>query len=572
MDTIIILGLSCLISAIITYGLGIFVYAKNPDNRVNRFFLLLCIGASYWAVGEFLIWKVNSYENVFFWLKASSFWTVEIVMCIHFILCFADHPVTERKNRKYLLTILYIPAIILACINILTDNIFTIEYSPDFRYYYAPAMADPVYSVATLYFIIVLIWGAYVGLKAQKSAGTDILKRQSSSISIGLLILLGFGSQSVVILPMIGIFAPNLVFIGIVLFSLVISYAILKYGLFILTPESVATNIIQTMPDGLILTDMNGRVINANKTANNLLTKIYPANPVTFTRLPFPESVFSTIRNKITEKGVITDYELIPDSEVIKTVSISGSQVTDPDQNPAGLILIFRDITERKNSEKALKLANEKISLLTHLTRHDISNLVTAISGYLEMLMIEKDENRRKEIYFICQNIIEQITRHLHFSREYQSIGLHEPIWQDCERLVMKAVNDFQNSIVDLSIDLVPADIFADPLSVKVIYNLLENAMRHAKEIARIGIYSREEEDGSLLLIINDDGPGVKPEEKERIFMQGYGKNTGLGLTLAREILEVTDIKIRENGVYGKGARFEIKVPPGSWRKKSAGN
>lgn len=96
--------------------------------------------------------------------------------------------------------------------------------------------------------------------------------------------------------------------------------------------------------------------------------------------------------------------------------------------------------------------------------------------------------------------------------------------------------------------------------------------MRHAKEIARIGIYSREEEDGSLLLIINDDGPGVKPEEKERIFMQGYGKNTGLGLTLAREILEVTDIKIRENGVYGKGARFEIKVPPGSWRKKSAGN
>lgn len=148
-----------------------------------------------------------------------------------------------------------------------TDHIFTVGYSPDFRYYYTPSIGDPIYTAATIYFLAVLFWAIYIGWQARRSAGNDTLKRQSSSVSIGLLILLGFGSQSVVILPLFGIFAPNMVFIGIVLFSVAITYAILKYGLFILTPETVATNIIQTMPDGLLLTDMDGRVITTNNSA-----------------------------------------------------------------------------------------------------------------------------------------------------------------------------------------------------------------------------------------------------------------------------------------------------------------
>ena len=156
----------------------------------------------------------------------------------------------RRENRAYLLMLLYIPAIILAGVNFFTDHIFTVGYSPDFRYYYTPSIGDPIYTAATIYFLAVLFWAIYIGWQARRSAGNDTLKRQSSSVSIGLLILLGFGSQSVVILPFFGIFAPNMVFIGIVLFSVAITYAILKYGLFILTPETVATNIIQTMPDG----------------------------------------------------------------------------------------------------------------------------------------------------------------------------------------------------------------------------------------------------------------------------------------------------------------------------------
>lgn len=55
-------------------------------------------------------------------------------------------------------------------------------------------------------------------------------------------------------------------------------------------------------------------------------------------------------------------------------------------------------------------------------------------------------------------------------------------------------------------------------------------------------------------------------EDKEMIFEHGYGKHTGIGLFLAREILSITGLSIRECGTYQHGVRFEITVPTGKWR------
>jgi len=68
------------------------------------------------------------------------------------------------------------------------------------------------------------------------------------------------------------------------------------------------------------------------------------------------------------------------------------------------------------------------------------------------------------------------------------------------------------------------------------------------------------------LIVCEDDGVGVPAEEKELIFERGFGKNTGLGLALSREILSITGITITENGEPGRGARFELKVPKGAYR------
>jgi signal transduction histidine kinase len=99
----------------------------------------------------------------------------------------------------------------------------------------------------------------------------------------------------------------------------------------------------------------------------------------------------------------------------------------------------------------------------------------------------------------------------------------------------------------------------------KVFFNLFENAMQHGGNVTEIRV-GGEEVTGGLDIIVEDNGTGVPTGEKEKIFEKGFGKNTGLGLFLAKEILEITGIAIRENGAPGKGARFEITVPKGKYR------
>jgi signal transduction histidine kinase len=99
----------------------------------------------------------------------------------------------------------------------------------------------------------------------------------------------------------------------------------------------------------------------------------------------------------------------------------------------------------------------------------------------------------------------------------------------------------------------------------RVFGNLMDNAIRHGEHVTAISITATPSDTG-LTICWEDDGVGVPDSDKERIFERGFGKHTGLGLFLAREILSLTGITIQENGRYGTGARFEMRVPAGSFR------
>lgn len=72
--------------------------------------------------------------------------------------------------------------------------------------------------------------------------------------------------------------------------------------------------------------------------------------------------------------------------------------------------------------------------------------------------------------------------------------------------------------------------------------------------------------DQGLVIYFEDNGTGISEPDKKRLFKRGFGKNTGFGLFLSREILSITGITINETGIYGEGARFEITVPKGVYR------
>jgi signal transduction histidine kinase len=156
----------------------------------------------------------------------------------------------------------------------------------------------------------------------------------------------------------------------------------------------------------------------------------------------------------------------------------------------------------------------------------------------------------------------------IQFTKEYEQIGIKDPAWQDCRTLVDTTAKVAPGKII-VGNDL-PAggEVFADQLITKVFYNLMDNAARYGGKITTIRFYVEDSGDEHRI-ICEDDGVGIPVEEKEKIFERGFGKNTGLGLFLSREILAITGITIRETGEPGKGARFEMTVPKGMYRQST---
>jgi PAS domain S-box-containing protein len=232
---------------------------------------------------------------------------------------------------------------------------------------------------------------------------------------------------------------------------------------------------------------------------------------------------------------------------------------------PIGIYGILRDVTERKQVEDAIEIANKKLNLMNQITRHDIINTITGLLGCVDMAKATNSPEEKEQLLSDIRDLTRVIQRHITFTREYQEIGVQLPQWQNLNDLIDKLLQNFVKCGITFSSDFEKTEIYADPLLEKVFYNLIENAVRYGGKITTIR-FSVEERDGDHVIVCEDDGVGVPHEEKEQIFERGFGKNTGLGLFLAREILDITGITIRENGEPGKGAQFEITVPKGGYR------
>lgn len=234
---------------------------------------------------------------------------------------------------------------------------------------------------------------------------------------------------------------------------------------------------------------------------------------------------------------------------------------------------LVQEITERKRVERELADANKKLVLLASITRHDLFNQITTLQEYLELALLTKDKNPDGAWNHVtsASGTADRIVYTLRFAAEYQKIGITKPIWQEIFTLVQKSEQYISHNQVNLE-NLIPREIeiFADPMIEKVFSNLIENAVRYGKKLTSIR-FSLKTEGNYQVIVCEDDGVGVSIEEKEKIFTYEYGLNTGLGLFLAREILGITGITIRETGEPGSGARFEMVCPSGNIRAVQKG-
>ncbi|MDD1694486.1 MAG: PAS domain S-box protein [Methanoregula sp.] len=275
----------------------------------------------------------------------------------------------------------------------------------------------------------------------------------------------------------------------------------------------------------------------------NQLSQLSPANPV-----------------------AVIDHRIIMPSGELRWHHWSDRAIFDNTGKLIEYQSVGRDITDSKYTEQALNESNKKLNLLSNITRHDILNQLTVLQGSLGLLELEIANPDQRRLISKAIQSSEVIRGQISFTQQYQDIGVQNPRWQNLHAAFTTVCMDDGYTNVSLDQHLVAWEVYADPLLRTVFLNLFENAVMHGGKVTRITVSGVKTPEG-LVIAVEDDGDGIAPVDKERIFRKGVGKHTGLGLFLVKEVLGITGISIRETGESGKGARFEIHVPKGMYRK-----
>ena len=322
---------------------------------------------------------------------------------------------------------------------------------------------------------------------------------------------------------------------------------------------------IENAVESIFIADKSGRYLDVNPSACQLVG--YTRDELLSLSIPDLsdpdnlETAMAGFNTLLTEGRVVQEISLKKKDGTLVPVILNAVML--PDGNVMGFCT---DITERKMTEDALALASRKLTLLSSITRHDILNQLMVLMGYLDMAVEDVTDPKQRKFIEIEILAAKTIQRQIEFTREYQELGLQAPVWLNINESLMQATANLPMRDVKVSIDRTDLEVFADRLFEKVFYNLIDNALRYGGDLmTSISVSSQEEESG-LVIVFEDNGAGISADDKPKLFTRGFGKNTGLGLFLSREILAITGISIKETGEPGKGARFEIIVPNGMYR------
>ena len=234
------------------------------------------------------------------------------------------------------------------------------------------------------------------------------------------------------------------------------------------------------------------------------------------------------------------------------------------------VLIISRDITDRKMAEEAIRQATRKLNLLNFVTFTDIQNANYILDGYISLRKKSATGETDRKYLEKEGEAVKRITSALTFARQYQDLGVKPPHWQDVNRVFIVAISHLDLSRITREVKLDGLEIFADPLLELVFFHLAENVPVHGSTATKITI-GYDKTPAGLTLLFEDNGTGIPKDMKDRIFERTSVKDSSMGLFLAKEILGITGITIAETGTFGKGARFEIRVPHNLFRFSGEG-
>lgn len=336
--------------------------------------------------------------------------------------------------------------------------------------------------------------------------------------------------------------------------------------------------IVNSITDGVLVVNKDGLAVLYNPAALRFLDLPGIAVEEYILDKLHPEiiNLFNKFINEQTseQKSYTTQIELKPDREFF--IEATASPVLHPENNLAGVVIVFRDITELKKIEL---IKSQFVSMVSHELKAPIS----AVYGFLRLfnddsirLTAEQKKEYENRSILRLDGLLKMVNDLLDISRmelktvsrEIKQVCLHEIITSILE-LFQIEINKKGISVI-FNKDKSTHSIMADSDEITRLFtNLISNAIKYNRDngILTINIFTA---DNYLLAEIKDNGIGLKPEEKNKLFAEFYrAKNemtknisgTGLGLSIVKRIVDSYHGSIIVESNFGVGTTFTVKMP-----------
>ena len=241
-----------------------------------------------------------------------------------------------------------------------------------------------------------------------------------------------------------------------------------------------------------------------------------------------------------------------------------------------GRVISDVKLAERKlvRQNKELKQANEELDRFVYSVSHDLSAPLKSILGLVNISKLDNATPERQGLLDMIENSVlkleEFISEILDYSRNTRTKVMVERIQlKELCTEILENLKYTTNKNVEIEYELSEPEIWQDKSRMKVIMNnLLSNAFIFQKNIAEhqpiIKVASKRQ-GSDLMILIEDNGIGIRPEQQDKIFQMFYrgneqSKGSGLGLYIAREATLKIHGNLSVKSEYGKGSTFIVQV------------